>query len=191
MHFGGVFFFVAGAALGGACGYAVAPLIRAFRAWRRYREQRLVSCPETYAPAAVAVDVMAATRAAFRGAEAVRLCSCSRWPERAGCDQECVAQLEADPQGSRISKIVERWYAERRCAYCGRAIDAGDRVDNWLDHRPALLGAGESTIQWDDVAPELLPNRLAGAAAVCWSCHEAEAFRREFPDLVVERPGHH
>ena len=80
MALGGVFFFVAGFALGGACGYAVPALVRAWRSARRYRGQRLVSCPESYAPAAVTVDTWAAACAASRGVDDIHLRSCSRWP---------------------------------------------------------------------------------------------------------------
>ncbi len=46
------------------------------------------------------------------------------------------------------------------------------RADQWLDHRPALLDTNLKTLQWDEVPAELL-----------------QAFRRQHPDLVVDRPG--
>jgi hypothetical protein len=121
----------------------------------------------------------------------VHLKDCSRWPERAECAQECLAQVEADPEGSRVTAIVERWYAKKRCVYCSKPIHADDRIDNWLDHKPALAGVDQMSKQWNEVAPQSLPRRLAQSRAVCWSCHEAEAFRREFPEVVVDRPRRH
>jgi hypothetical protein len=67
-------------------------------AWRGYRGKRTVRCPETdpASPweAAVEVDAARVAVSAWGGPPDVRLKDCSRWPEKAGCEQECLSQVE-------------------------------------------------------------------------------------------------
>jgi hypothetical protein len=168
---------------------AVSPaLARSYRAWRTYRGQRLITCPETRGPAAVEVNARQAAAKALAGPPRLRLADCSRWPERADCDQDCVTQIEADPEGCRVYRIVESWYRNKECVYCHRPIRAADWLDYWLDHKPALLDPERRTHQWNEVPAEELPGRFARELPVCWDCHLAETFRREHPDLVTDRP---
>ena len=63
-------------------------------AWRGYRGKRIVTCPETGQSATVEVDAARVATSAWGGVPDVRLKVCSRWPERAGCGQDCLLQLE-------------------------------------------------------------------------------------------------
>src|SRR5208283_4619514 len=63
----------------------------------RYRGKRVITCPETSQPAAVHVNALKAAREAVFGRASIRLDQCSRWPERAGCGQECLSEIKADP----------------------------------------------------------------------------------------------
>ena len=54
-------------------------------------------------------------------------------------------------------------------------------------HRPGLLGPDQKTVEWRDVAPEVVPGALETHKPVCWDCHIAETFRREHPGLVTDR----
>jgi hypothetical protein len=164
-------------------------LRRGWLALSKYRGARLVTCPENRAFAAVHVDAFSAAAAAARGARDVHLKECSRWPERADCAQACVAQIEAHPEGSRVQTLVERWYAGKRCVYCKKPIRADGTLHRWLRHDPALLDDKSITVQCHEVSPETLPLRLPVSLAVCWNCHEAETFRRTYPELVTDRHG--
>jgi hypothetical protein len=62
-------------------------------AWRAYRRRIVVTCPETGAATGVRVDAARAARSAWLGPLDLRLRSCTRWPERAGCGRECLSQL--------------------------------------------------------------------------------------------------
>jgi hypothetical protein len=42
-------------------------------------------------------------------------------------------------------------------------------------------------VEWGQVLPEHLPAVLAAGRPVCWTCHVTETFRREHPELVVDR----
>src|SRR5262245_55431598 len=64
------------------------------RALLRFRGTRVVACPETESPAAVRTDALHAAASAAVGTPALRLASCSRWPERRACGQPCLSQLE-------------------------------------------------------------------------------------------------
>ncbi|HEX5856168.1 MAG TPA: hypothetical protein VFZ57_11165, partial [Thermoanaerobaculia bacterium] len=63
-------------------------------AYRRYRGKWVVTCPETCDPAGVEVDAARVAASAWGGRLDVRLKACSRWPEKAGCGQGCLAEVE-------------------------------------------------------------------------------------------------
>jgi hypothetical protein len=157
----------------------VVPLGRLFF---KFRGTRLVTCPETNAPAAVKVDAL---RAAMQGPDqpGLQLQQCSRWPERQGCGQECLHQIEAAPEDCLVRSILTRWYAGKSCVFCGKKLDEID----WMEHKPALMSSEGKTLEWHELAPEAIPEVLATHRPVCWNCHIARTFRRQHPDLVVDR----
>jgi hypothetical protein len=159
------------------------PLIGALLRWRG---TRIVRCPETRRPVAVEVDAThAALSAIFREPD-LRLRSCTRWPERRDCGQECLSQVERAPEDCLVRNLVAEWFRGRRCAYCRTPFGE----IHWHDHRPALRSPQGVTVKWDEVGPETLPALFETHLPVCWNCHVAESFRRQHPDLVVDRPPH-
>jgi len=149
----------------------------------RLRGKRLVTCPETHVPATVNVAAAEAGLGAFVNKPTLRLQECSRWPERENCGQECLQQIEADPQNCRVWKIVDKWYDGKKCVFCQKPIGPLGH----FDHVPALLGPDFMTAQWKDIAPEELPKVFSTHQPVCWNCHVAETFRRVHPKLVTDR----
>lgn len=154
------------------------------RVFLRYRGKMLFTCPETGKPEAVKVAASKAALSSLIGRPDIRLNECSRWPERQDCGQECLSQIGADPQNSLVWTKVADWYRGRTCVYCCKPFGE----IHWHDHRPALMGPGRKTVQWSELAPENLPRVFETYKPVCWSCHIAETFRRERPELVVDRP---
>jgi hypothetical protein len=150
----------------------------------RFHGKMLVTCPETLKPAAVKVDLSRAATSSVAGHLHLQLGDCSRWPERGECDQDCLVQVERDPEGHRLWTIVSRWFAGKKCTYCGKPIE---RLSH-IERAPALMGLDAKTAQWDEVAAEKLPEIFSTARPVCWGCHMRETFIREHPDLVVTRP---
>lgn len=75
-------------------------------AFLRFRGKRWLRCPETEADAEVGLDARhAAFTAAFHH-PALRVKSCSLWPEREGCAQGCRSLTEteeAEPLRARAS----------------------------------------------------------------------------------------
>lgn len=148
---------------------------------------KLITCPETHAPAAVKVALGRAGLAAIAGKERIELCQCSRWPERAGCDQACLPELKADPEEHGVWTIAAHWYEGKKCFYCGRAITPLSH----LDHPPALISFDGKIIEWDEIPAEKLPAQFASAEPVCWNCSIVESFRQQHPELIVVRPWKH
>jgi len=158
----------------------------AIRTYLTYRKEMIVTCPENGETAAVRVDAANAVKEVLYGRENFHLNKCSRWPERADCGQDCLAQIEADPKGCMAWTLMAEWFQDKTCVYCQRPF----HEVHWHDRPPALLGPDKKTAQWNEIPAEKLPEVLKTHQPVCWSCHMAETFRREHPDLVVDRPGH-
>jgi len=160
-------------------------LTGAVRVFLRYQGKMLFTCPETGTSASVKVAAGDAARSSLTGHPKIHVDECSLWPKRRNCGQECLSQLGADPQNCLVWTRVSDWYRSRTCAYCHKPF----LELNWHEHRPALLSPGGKTVQWSEVAPEKLPELFETCLPVCWSCHIAETFRREYPEKVLDRPG--
>jgi hypothetical protein len=156
---------------------------RIVRAWWRLRAPRLVTCPETEAPAAVTINATGTLLTSAFGGPFVWLSACSRWPSRRLCGQECLPQIKAAPDDTRVDTIARRWFAGKTCVYCRQTITE-TKIG---PHRPALLRPDGSTIEWANVPAECLPAAFQTHVVVCWNCHIAETFRRTHPELVTDR----
>ncbi len=157
------------------------------RQLRKYWGKMIVTCPENQQSAAVNVANVRAALGAVVGQPHAELCSCTRWPEKQGCGQECMSQIESDPDNHRLWKIAAQWYAGKTCVYCHRTIGAVTH----FDHQGALLNPDKTTVEWDEVPPEKLPDILKISAPVCWGCHVTESFRKQHPEWVIERSRQH
>jgi hypothetical protein len=164
----------------------VVALWNLFGAWRRARGERLIVCPENRQPAAVALDAFDAAFHDFLGTREMHLKSCTRWPEMAGCGQECLAQIESAPDGCRVRSLLVGWYEDKPCALCGTPFG---RIETW-EHRPALMSPDKVTMEWSEIPAVELPERMATHQPVCWNCHVVESLYRLHPEMVVERPKH-
>jgi hypothetical protein len=80
----------------------------AVRGYRLYGGLRLVTCPETVEAAVVKINATRAVASKLAGRNNLRLRSCSRWPEKKGCNQACSAQLKAAPDGCRAPALPRR-----------------------------------------------------------------------------------
>ena len=88
---------------------------RTLRTYQKFRGKRVVTCPETGCPEAVEVDRKHAAATTWLRETELRLASCSHWPQREGCGQECLTQIEAAPEGRAHfpSLAIERPAAKR------------------------------------------------------------------------------
>jgi hypothetical protein len=173
-------------ALLGLCAFALAAsfALHVRRVHASLRGQRIVTCPESGLPAVVEMDAAySAVRSAF-GRPHVRLQECSRWPERAGCGQTCLGDVEASPEDTRVTTMIDQFYTDRRCALCGWAFGS---VRN--DHAGlAVLGPDGATREWGAFAADTLSSVLRSHAPVCRNCHVGQTFRRRHPEIFRPMP---
>jgi hypothetical protein len=111
-------------------------------AWLKYRGQRVITCPENHRPAGVVVDAAHAAATGFGKAPELRLSECTRWPEKAGCGQECLSEVRESGADCLVRNIIAKWYRDKVCAACGQPIGEID----WTGSRPALL-VGKSGVE--------------------------------------------
>jgi len=156
---------------------------RALQTYLKFRGKRIVSCPETHRAAAVRVAAGKAALEEVLGNSELRLCACSRWPEKQACGQECLRQVEDAPEACLVWTIINQWYQGQECVYCHKPF----AQIHWHDHPPALRDSNGKIFQWSDVPAERLQEVLATHWPVCWNCYIAETFRQEHPDMVVDR----
>lgn len=159
-------------------------LRRRVRTYFALRGDRVVSCPDNNETVAVRIDATRAALDSATGGGRWRLESCTRWPEKAGCGQECLKQIEAAPVDCLVRTKVTNWYAGQSCTLCGKALDTAE----WAEHQPAVMAPSGDTLEWRDIRPETVPDVLTTHSPVCWDCHVAETFRRTRPDLVLDNP---
>jgi hypothetical protein len=154
------------------------------RAWLSWRGARLITCPENEKPAAVRVDAAHVAAGTLTGHPDLRLSECSRWPEKQGCGQECLRQIEKGPGECLVRTLVARWYEDKACAACAKPI----RDVAWADQRPGLRAPDGRISAWPDIAPETLPETFKTHAPICWNCLVVQRVAREHPDDVTVRP---
>ncbi len=162
-----------------------AGLLRFAWVWRTYRGNRVITCPENQRPAGVRVNAgHAAASGLVKGPE-LRLATCSRWPERQNCGQQCLSEIEAAPADCLVRNILTNWYKGKACISCGQTF--GDI--EW-SHKPALLTAGSTSVEWGQIPADQLHEVLSVSAPLCFACHMANTLVREHPELVVDRSTH-
>lgn len=151
--------------------------------WWKYRGPGVVTCPENQRPAGVRVDSHTLTSAALGKPQALRLSSCSRWPERQNCGQECLNQLAASPEDCMVRNLLLQWFEGKKCTHCG--LDIGPV--SLAGAKPAVLRADERSVEWSEIPAEQLQETLSAARPICFACHLAEKMAREHQSLVIDR----
>jgi len=158
--------------------------VRFGRAYFRLKGERVVTCPADQTKAAVDINAGKAAASAVFGTPSFTLTTCSHWPERSGCGQACVSQIQSSPIDCLVRTQLGKWYEGKTCVLCHRPV--GD-ID-WYERRPALRTPDGVTVAWPDVDAVHLEEILRTHAPVCFDCHVAETFRRTHPELVLDSP---
>ncbi|HWO00169.1 MAG TPA: hypothetical protein VNS63_12970 [Blastocatellia bacterium] len=149
----------------------------------KFRGKRVITCPETREPAAVEVDTGHAALTALVGDPDLKLKSCSRWPEREDCGQECLLQIELAPYDCLARTMLEDWYHGKTCVLCRLKF----QNIGWSDHKPAMLSPEGSIVEWRDVPAEQLPDLFKTHQPVCWACAVTRSLMQSHPQVVVDR----
>ena len=147
--------------------------------WRREADVRVVRCPETGTKHAVQIDAAHALTHSER-----RLKSCSRWPERQDCDQPCLAEIAAAPDGCKVRTQLDLFYAGATCALCGKGF--GNHID-WSVHEPGLLDANGHVSVWEEYPAQQLDTVLAERQPVCWDCTQLARVAERHPERITVR----
>jgi hypothetical protein len=97
--------------LAGSCLFLIMPLILGWPIYAQYRGTRTIVCPQTHGHAVVRIDSLHALLTTIFASEKLRLATCSLWPERANCAQDCIGQairlpaVHAAKRETRASRI--------------------------------------------------------------------------------------
>lgn len=151
------------------------PVMLSLQDYYQNRGRRRVTCPDSKQPVEVVVDRKFVFRMALRGQEHSRLESCSRWPEKADCGQECLAQL--DPSPENIDRLLTQSYAGKACAICARSLTPAD----WRGSRLGVLDQSGKLLELREMTLERLASVLENMRPLCWKCHQEERARRAVP----------
>jgi hypothetical protein len=93
-------------------------------------------------------------------------------------------RTKSHPHEPAATAELKHFFEAKSCAACGRAIPpvhAGEL-------RPGLLNPDtHETIGWDDIPDGNLRATLATHKPICSNCVTLETFRRQHPELVVDR----
>ena len=91
------------------------------------------------------------------------------------------------PAGTRTGDLLRSWFAGKSCTICERPIPPIHRIEQ----HPGLMNPespSRDLVTWEQFArDERLPQMLESHLPVCANCVMAETFRRQYPDLVVDR----
>ncbi len=148
------------------------PVAMSLQAYFRNRGRQPAVCPENGEPVDVEVDRKYAFCTAYRGQEHTRLQSCTRWPEKGDCGQECLAQL--DPSPENVERLMFGWHKGKTCSVCTRAITPSD----WRRGRLAWLDDEHKLVELRQVNLQQLQFALEEMRPLCWTCHQEERARQ-------------
>lgn len=156
---------------------------RAVGALLKFRGKRVITCPETRAPASVDVDEGHAALTALLGDPDLRLKGCSRWPEREGCGQECLLQVRLAPHDCLARTLLEDWYQGKACVLC----EVKFHEIGWSEHAPAMLSPEGVIREWSDIPAEQLPYVFQTHQPICWACSVTRSLLSSHPEVAVDR----
>ncbi len=78
--------------------YVLVPVVADF--YRRYRGSRVLRCPETGQKVEVGIDASHVAITSAFGRPHLRVKSCSLWPEKERCAQDCLTLPEVETPGA-------------------------------------------------------------------------------------------
>ena len=156
------------------------PVGISLQSYFRNRGRRVIICPENQRPETVELDGKFAFSSALRGEEHDRLQSCTRWPEKGDCGQECLAQVNPSPEN--LERLLQKWYQGKSCAICNRQLTPAD----WRRSRLALLNENQKLFELRHMHLDEVPSALDRMKPLCWNCHQEERVRQAAPPRILK-----
>jgi hypothetical protein len=160
------------------------PVALSLQTYYANRGRQSVTCPDSEQPADVEIDRKFGFWTALRGQEHSRLQSCSRWPDKGDCGQECLAQL--DPSPENVDRLLRKWYEGKSCAICSRDLSPSD----WRRSRLAVLNQQHKLFELRQMQLNELQSTLQDMRPLCWNCHQEERARQAAPARVFKGDRH-
>lgn len=145
---------------------------------------RVIVCPDNHEPAGVRLQTFKGALRALAGNDPLRVAGCSRWPEKAGCAQDCLREIRAAPDGCLVRARIAAWYEGKRCARCQTDVSPA----HWRHNPPALRAPDGGTCAWRQIAAADIPRVLATHEPVCFDCHVISSLVRQHPGRAFVRP---
>ena len=146
-------------------------LVLRTRSRREQTGEQVIICPEIGTPASVEVDRNHALVTLLDGIKEVRLQSCSRWPERQECDQDCLMQIAPE---KHVDEVLARWYDGQNCASCNMPLVSRD----WKMGKAAGVDRQGALIELREMDWAKFPRLLEQYRPLCWKCHSATLTNR-------------
>lgn len=147
-----------------------AGLCKVARFRHTFRGIRVLTCPEDRQSAAVELASWQMAMTGLFGQPAPCVRSCSRWPERRGCDQACTKVIQGAPAATLLETILANWCRYNACICCGAPL-AKLHVG---PHEPHLIDREFHIFEWHQIPPEKVPQVLRTCEPVCPNCVVAE-----------------
>ncbi len=160
------------------------PLASALEAYYKNRGRQSAICPENGQPVDIELDSEYAFWTSWRGQEHTRLKSCTRWPHKGDCGQECLPQV--DPSPENVERLMLGWYKDKTCGICARAITPSD----WRRSRLALLDERHKLVELRQLNLVELQSALEHMRPLCWTCHQEERVRQPVVPRVLKGDRH-
>jgi|SRR5271167_988467 len=160
------------------------PVALSLQSYFQNRGRQSAICPENGDHVDIEVDNKYSFWTALRGLEHSRLKSCTRWPEKGNCGQECLAQV--DPSPENVDRLMLGWYKGKVCAICARAIAPSD----WRRGRLAWLDGRYKLVELRQVNLRQLQSALGEMRPLCWTCHQDERVRQGVPPRALKGDRH-
>ena len=89
------------------CVVFLLPFVMGTQIYKQYSGARAITCPENHGQVAVNLDALRAAGTGLAGKPSLRIASCTRWPERANCGQECMPEALA-ARGNTEGEVTPR-----------------------------------------------------------------------------------
>ena len=160
------------------------PVALSLQSYFQNRGRQSAICPENGEPVDIEVDRKFSFWTALRGQEHSRLKSCTRWPHKGDCGQECLAQV--DPSPENVERLMLGWYKGRVCGICARNITPSD----WRRGRLAWLDEQHKLVDLRQVNLRQLQSALEEMRPLCWACHQEERVRQAVSPRVLKGDRH-
>jgi hypothetical protein len=168
----------------GACLLTGLPIALSIQDYYNNRGRQSVTCPDSGQATDVEVDGKFSFWAALRGQQHSRLQSCSRWPEKGDCGQECLAQV--DPSPENVDRLLSKWYEGKTCADCARALGEVD----WRQSQLAGLDQNRKLVELREMTLDRVASELENIRPPCWTCHQEERERQKVPARILKGDRH-